>query len=324
MEEISTSVLQSGKQSKRASASQQDREEMLETYLPLVRLVAEKIHRRLPPGIDLGSLVHSGIVGLLEALQRYDAGRGVAFQTYARYRIQGEIMEYLRSLDWVSRSVRSWGRKVAAARGRVTGRVGREASPEEMAKELGVSLDEYYRVDQKVNDATLLSLEDLSIASEEEWRKEQERFSHNPFQDPLLSVEGKDLVEKLTAAVDVLPERERLVISLYYHEELTLREIGEILGLTEGRICQIHSQAVSRLRQALDQHQSVDGEREPDRLQSPAAVPVEARPPVTVRSAVAARTPAAKAPTAMKAPVPTHLAATARASTTVPSKARRA
>lgn len=226
-------------------------EEIVDAYLPLVRLVAERIHRRLPPGIDLGSLIHSGIVGLLEALQRYDPKRGVAFQTYARYRIQGEIMEYLRSLDWVSRSVRSWGRRVSAARTRLTGKFGREALPEEMANELGVSLDEYYRVDQKVSDATLLSLEDLSVASEEDWRKTQDKFSNNPFQDPLVCVEGKDLVEKLTAAIDVLPERERLVVSLYYHEELTLREIGEMLNLTEGRICQIHSQAVTRLRQAL-------------------------------------------------------------------------
>jgi len=227
------------------------REEIVEAYLPLVRLVAERIHRRLPPGIDVSSLIHSGIVGLLESLQRYDAKRGVAFQTYARYRIQGEIMEYLRSLDWVSRSVRAWGRRVSAARARLTGKFGREASPDEMAKELGVSLEEYYRVDQKVSDATLLSLEDLNSASEEEWRRTQEKFASNPFQDPLVCVEGKDLVEKLTSAIETLPERERLVVSLYYHEELTLREIGEMLGLTEGRICQIHSQAVSRLRQSL-------------------------------------------------------------------------
>ena len=176
-----------------------------------------------------------------------------------------------------------------------------------------------------MSDATLLSLEDLSIASEEEWRKEQGRFSHNPFQDPLMSVEGKDLVEKLTAAIDTLPERERLVISLYYHEELTLREIGEILGLTEGRICQIHSQAVLRLRQALDERKSVDNEREPNRTQSSAAVPVGARLPVTVRPAVAARTPVtAKVPAVAKASVPTRASGTARPPVTTTSKVRRA
>jgi RNA polymerase sigma factor for flagellar operon FliA len=154
-----------------------------------------------------------------------------------------------------------------------------------MAKELGVSLDEYYRVDQKVNDATLLSLEDLNVASEEEWRRAQEKFANNPFQDPLACVEGKDLVEKLASAINTLPERERLVVTLYYHEELTLREIGEMLGLTEGRICQIHSQAVTRLRQAL-------GEEPPE--ESAAAKPRK-------RAEVSAPTSAAPAKPAIKA-----------------------
>ena len=246
-----TEVTRLESQSTPQVAEQKTRDEMLEAHMPLVRLVAERIHRRLPPGVDLGSLIHSGIVGLLEALQRYDERRGVAFQTYARYRIQGEIMEYLRSLDWVSRSVRAWGRKMAVARTRLAGRLGREASPEEMASELGVPLTEYYRVDQKVSEATLLSLEDLTPASEEEWRKTQEEFGTRSFQDPFTSVEGKELVEKLAGAIETLPERERLVVTLYYHEELTLREIGEILGLTEGRICQIHTQAVTRLQHAL-------------------------------------------------------------------------
>ena len=247
----STSSAQLESSSVNQSIEKKTRDEMLDAHMPLVRLVAERIHRRLPPGVDLGSLIHSGIVGLLEALQRYDARRGVAFQTYARYRIQGEIMEYLRSLDWVSRSVRAWGRKMAVARTRLAGRLGREASPEEMASELGVALPEYYRVDQKVSEATLLSLEDLTPASEEEWRKTQEEFSTRAFQDPFASVEGKELVEKLAVAIETLPERERLVVTLYYHEELTLREIGEILSLTEGRICQIHTQAVTRLQSAL-------------------------------------------------------------------------
>lgn len=247
-------------------------DEQVESYLPLVRKVAERVHRRLPPGIDLDSLVHSGIVGLLQAIQRYDAKRGVAFQTYARYRIQGEIMEYLRSLDWVSRSVRSWGRRVATARTRLTGKLGREASAEEMAGELGVSLDEYYRVDQKLNDSTLLSLEEVTAVSEENWKKTQDGFTKNPFLDPLSAVEGKDLVEKVAGAIEHLPERARLVVTLYYHEELTLREIGEVLHLTEGRICQIHAQAVVKLRQHLqieEPRQSAKKAASAKRRQSP-------------------------------------------------------
>ena len=227
------------------------KEKIIEAYLPLVRYVAEKVHRRLPPGVDQESLIHSGVVGLLEALERYDPGRGVAFEEYARYRIHGEVMQSLRSLDWVSRSVRAWGRKVAAAVSRLVAKLGREPIDEELAAELEISLEEYYRIDQKVSEATLLKLEDLSLKSEEAYEKAQEELSSPRFQDPLKAVESKDLVEKLSAAIKELPERERLLMTLYYYEELTLREIGEILGLSEGRICQIHSQAVSRLRQAL-------------------------------------------------------------------------
>jgi RNA polymerase sigma factor for flagellar operon FliA len=199
----------------------------------------------------LESLVHSGVVGLLEALERYDPRRGVDFEIYARYRIQGEVMQCLRSLDWVSRSVRAWGRKIEAARVRLAGKFVREPTAEEMAKELSIPLDTYFRVDQQLNDATLLSLEDLSVTSDAEWERTQEKYARNTYLDPLAFVEGKDLIEKLTVAVQNLPERERTVITLYYHEELTLREIGEILDLSEGRICQIFGQAVGRLRGSL-------------------------------------------------------------------------
>ena len=233
------------------SAAKPAEDDILAKYLPLVRFVAEKIHRRLPPGVDLESLINSGVVGLLEALDRYDPKRGVEFEIFARYRIQGEIMQCLRSLDWVSRSVRSWGRKMEAARAKLAGQLVREPTAEEMATELQIPLENYFRLDQQVNDATLLSLDDLSIASEADWERTQEKYTQNSFLDPLSFVEGKDLVEKLTAAVEVLPERERLVITLYYHEEMTLREIGEVLELSEGRICQIFGQAVGRLRNAL-------------------------------------------------------------------------
>jgi RNA polymerase sigma factor for flagellar operon FliA len=235
----------------KSAAAKPVEDDILTKYLPLVRFVAEKIHRRLPPGVDLESLINSGVVGLLEALERYDPKRGVEFEIFARYRVQGEIMQCLRSLDWVSRSVRSWGRKMESARARLAGQLVREPTAEEMANELQIPLENYFRLDQQVNDATLLSLDDLSIASEGDWEKAQEGYTQNSFLDPLSFVESKDLVEKLTAAVELLPERERMVVTLYYHEELTLREIGEILELSEGRICQIFAQAVGRLRGAL-------------------------------------------------------------------------
>jgi RNA polymerase sigma factor for flagellar operon FliA len=235
----------------RAREKEAPSEELVNRYLPLVRFVAEKVHRRLPPGVDLEPLIQSGVVGLLEALKRYDPKRGVDFEVFARYRIQGEVMQCLRSLDWVSRSVRAWGRKIEAAKTRLASQLVREPSAEELAQELEISLETYYRVDQQLNDATLLSLEDLSVSSEAEWERSQEKQGQNSFIDPLSFVESKDMVEKLALAVEELPERERMVVTLYYHEELTLREIGEILELSEGRICQIFGQAVARLRLAL-------------------------------------------------------------------------
>jgi RNA polymerase sigma factor for flagellar operon FliA len=226
-------------------------ETMVTQYLPLVRVVAEKIHRRLPPGVDLESLIHSGVVGLLQALDRFDPKRGVDFEIYARYRIQGEVMQCLRSLDWVRRSVRSWGRKIEAAKTRLAGELTREPTAEEIAKALEISLESYFRLDQQINEATLLSLEDLSIASEADWERAQERYPDSPFIDPFRFVEGKDLVEKLASAIAALPQRDRLVVTLYYYEELTLREIGQILDLSEGRVCQILAHVVACLRGAL-------------------------------------------------------------------------
>jgi len=226
-------------------------ETLVTQYLPLVRGVAEKIHRRLPPGVDLESLIHSGVVGLLQALDRFDPDRGVDFEIYARYRIQGEVMQCLRSLDWVRRSVRSWGRKIEAAKTRLAGKLAREPTAEEIAKELEISLESYFRLDQQINEATLLSLEDLSIASEADWERAQERYPDSPFIDPFRVIEGKDLVEKLASAIAALPQRDRFVVTLYYYEELTLREIGQILDLSEGRVCQILAHVVACLRGAL-------------------------------------------------------------------------
>jgi RNA polymerase sigma factor FliA len=237
--------------STRATKIDPAKEELVTKYLPLVRFVAEKIHRRLPPGVDLESLIHSGVVGLLEALDRFDPKRGVEFEVYARYRIQGEVMQCLRSLDWVSRSVRSWGRKMEAARAKLAGQFVREPTAEEMAKELEIPLERYFRFDQQVNDATLLSLDDLAVASEGERDVAHPKFWQNTFLDPLSFVENKELIEKLAAAVDGLPERERVVVTLYYHEEMNLREIAEILSLSEGRICQIFAQTVGHLRGVL-------------------------------------------------------------------------
>ena len=225
--------------------------EMIAKYLPLVRSVAVKVHRRVPHRVDLESLIHSGIVGLLDALERFDPQRGDVFEVYARFRILGEMMQYLRSLDWVNRSVRSWGRKIDAAHIRLAGKLIREPTAEEMAEELDISLDKYFHLDQQVHDAPLLSLEALSRRSKTDSLSAQERFSYYSFLDPLSFVESKDLIVKLRAAIENLSERERLIVTLYYQEDLTFKKIGENLQLSEARICQLLGQIVTRLRNVL-------------------------------------------------------------------------
>ena len=228
------------------------REAMVLSHFPLVRQVAERVRRRLPPGIDLESLVHSGVVGLLEAFDRYDPERGVSFQAYARHRIHGEIIQCLRSLDWASRSVRAWSRKLATARNELAVTYCREATADEVAEELGVSLAAYHRLHGKVNEGRPVRFDDPSASLEEQQGKQHETHDRFPHEDPFRSVERQDLKEKLREAITLLPERERRVVELHHWKEMTLRSISQLLGLTEGRICQIYNKACKSLRRTLE------------------------------------------------------------------------
>jgi len=225
-------------------------EDVVTTYLPLVKNMARQLHRRLPPGNDLDALVNSGVVGLLEALERYDPQRRVSFHVYARHRIHGEMIQCLRSLDWVSRSIRAWGRRVTAARTQLSGQLCREATSEEMARELGLPLESYHKINYRMGEHGWLSLDDLSSGGPN-MVLDGNVSGQGIYQDPVVCVERRDLVDKLKRAVARLPERERLVVTLRHYQELKFREIGEGLGVTEGRICQIYVQARKRLRKAL-------------------------------------------------------------------------
>jgi RNA polymerase sigma factor for flagellar operon FliA len=222
---------------------------LFEQYHAVVHLEATAVHRRVPPWIELDALIQSGMVGLLDALTRYEASREATFSRYVRYRIKGEIIEHLRSLDWVSRSVRSWERKMATAGHRCRERLGRDASAEEVATELGISLEHYYQLTQHLHAALLLRLEPPASSSEEESDMEYEVVSPGP--DPATEAEQRNIEARVTAACATLSEREQRILQLYYHEELTLKEIGERLHVTEARVCQIHAQAILRLREIL-------------------------------------------------------------------------
>ena len=225
-------------------------EDVVTGYLPFVERMARQLHRRLPSGHDLNALVNSGVVGLLEALQRYDPDRGVSFHVYARPRIYGEMIQCLRSLDWVSRSIRASARRVAAVRRRLAEHLCREATSEEMARELEVSLETWHKISYRVREQDWVSLDDPALGGADVLFDRADT-SQGLYQDPLACVEHQDLVDELKRAVARLPERERLVVTQRHYRELKFREIGEGLGLTEGRICQIYVQARKRLRKAL-------------------------------------------------------------------------
>ncbi len=229
---------------------QGDREEILRRYMPLVRRVVQRLAVRKPPHIELDDLVSWGIVGLLDAIGKYDPKKEALFSTYAQFRIRGAILDHLRSLDWVPRSVRQKAALVEKISHELEGRLGRPPTEDELALELGMSLEDYQELLTKVGEMSLFSLEDLGFGSGEE-RFNIERGQDEGEADPLKALLTQERVSLVAAAISRLPEREKLVISLYYNDELTMKEVGAVLGLTESRVSQLHSQATLRLKSHL-------------------------------------------------------------------------
>ncbi|MDT0500550.1 MULTISPECIES: RNA polymerase sigma factor FliA [unclassified Halomonas] len=223
-----------------------DQTQLIEQYLPLVRRQALALRVRLPASIDLDDMIQAGTVGLLEALQRYKTGQGASFATFANQRIRGAMLDELRSRDWLPRSVRRGARAMDAAIHRLEQRYGRPPEETEIAQALDISLEEYRRLLNDTNNGQLLPFEEL-MEEGGEGRLPAEDSQATPFAQLLDQEQRGRLVE----AIEALPEREKLLMALYYQEELNLKEIGAVLGVTESRVCQLHSQAVSRLRTRL-------------------------------------------------------------------------
>ena len=226
-----------------------DRDSVIERYGKMVRRVAVQMASRLPSSIELDDLVQAGLIRLVDAVSRFDAGMGVQFDTFAMQRVRGAMLDELRNADWMPRSVRRNQRSIEQAIHSIEQRHGRPASEREIADELQMSLEEYQRLLSSAKGSQLVYFEDAAGEDDEENRYEQMLPDEGP--TPERRLEDVRFREALVQAIDGLPERERLLMSLYYVEELTLKEIGEVLGVTESRVSQLHTQAVARLRTKL-------------------------------------------------------------------------
>lgn len=222
-----------------------DRSQAVEQYMPLVRRHALSLQVRLPPSVELDDLIQAGMVGLLDAFNRFDKSQGASFATYASQRIKGAMIDELRSRDWLPRSVRRGSRDVDRAIQRLSHRHGRAPSEREIAAELGMPIAEYHQLLHDVNNGYLVAYEDSSTAETEGSTVADELA---PFASPFEATFAHARREELAAAIEQLPEREKLLLGLYYQEHLNLKEIGAVLGVSESRVCQMHSQAVARLR----------------------------------------------------------------------------
>lgn len=229
-----------------------ERNELIVRYAPWVKFVALRMIARLPAHVQAEDLISAGIVGLIDALDKFNPAREVQFKTYALIRIQGAMKDELRSMDWASRSVRQKARQLEQAYTTLEQKLGRPPSSEEVASSLGVETSTLEEMLDDVKVISLISLEEMGkgAASEEHSTLLDTLMTHEE-QDPLELLNLADLKKALVQAIERLPEKERLVISLYYFDELTMKEVGKVLNLTESRVSQLHTQTVLRLRGKL-------------------------------------------------------------------------
>ncbi len=230
----------------------ENREEVIIQYSPMIKYVANRIAMRLPPHIEVDDLISVGVLGLMDAITKYDSSRGAKFKTYAEFRVRGAILDELRSMDWVPRSIRQKASKVDKVVQGLQAKLRRTPEDEEVAKEMGLSLDQFHETLNETKSIPIFSLEDLGIAKESgDQQSLLDCLAGKADADPQTQIRLVELKEIIAKAIDALPEKERLMVSLYYYEELTMKEIGAVLDITESRVSQIHSKAVYRLRAKL-------------------------------------------------------------------------
>ena len=226
-----------------------DLNEMLRQYSPLVRRLAHQMMAKLPANVEVDDLIQVGMIGLADALSRFDAAQGVQIETFATQRIRGAMLDELRGADWLSRGTRKQQREIESAVHRLEQRLGRAPHELEIANEMGLSLGDYQEMLGKVRGTQLIYLEDMS--GDEGDQDFLDRHVIDSGSDPLSLLQDDRMRHALVDAIKKLPDREQLVMSLYYKEDMNLKEIAAVLGVTESRVCQLHSQSIARLRVKL-------------------------------------------------------------------------
>jgi RNA polymerase sigma factor for flagellar operon FliA len=230
---------------------QYTKDELLKRFAPLVRHVVERVAATLPKNVDHEDLYSAGVLGLLDAYAKFDTRKGVKFETYAVWRIKGAVLDQLRALDWVSRSMRRKARTLDGVTRKLDQKLGRAASEEEVAKEMKMTRPDFYRLLDHVRGAVLVSLDESRSGDGEEPSTLGDHLADPTVLDFHERLEEHQSRLVLLRTLDQLPEQERLVVSLYYYEHLTLKEIGRTLGISESRVSQVHTRAMSRLRLRL-------------------------------------------------------------------------
>ena len=227
------------------AAGQPDREQLVQRFVPLVKRIAYHLMARLPPSVQFEDLVQNGMLGLLDAIDRYQEGFGAQFETYATQRIRGAMLDGLRENDWLPRNLRRELRRIETAINQLEHAHGRSPTERELAEALGMTLADYQKTLQDARGHQLVYFEDFVGEGDEDFL---ERHLTDDNADPAEILAEQNVKSMLVKAIDQLPEREKLMMALYYEQDLNLREIGEVMGVTESRVCQLHTQAIARLR----------------------------------------------------------------------------
>ncbi len=223
-------------------------DEVIQKHLSLVKRIAYHMMARLPASVEVDDLIQVGLIGLMDAIERFDGTQGAQFESYATQRIRGSMLDDLREADWLPRHIRQKSRQIESAIHKLTQRLGRQPNEQEISSEMGLSLDDYQGMLGNVKGSQLLYYEDFT---DEESSDFLERYLVDDGSDPLSLLEDEGFRKGLIAAIEDLPERERNLMGMYYEQDMNLKEIGAVMGVSESRVCQLHSQAVGRLRSKM-------------------------------------------------------------------------